>query len=280
MNIRFLIDSASDILPEEADRLGITCIPMQITFGEETFEDSVTLSHEAFYEKLAASAVLPVTSQINPATYEAYYEKLTANGDELVVITLSSQLSGTCQSARIAAENFPGKVYVVDSLNAAIGERILLQRGLELAGQGLSAQQIAQTLDEEKKKIRLVAMIDTLEYLKKGGRISATVAFAGGLLGIKPAIEIRNGAVAMAGKARGAKQVNALLKQLIEAAGSIDFKKPVALVYSASDASLQQFIEGCPELWEDHPLPPIYSLGCTIGTHIGPGACGIAFFTK
>lgn len=280
MGIHFLIDSASDLLPEEAAQLGVTCIPMQITFGEDTFDDGVTLSHEEFYKKLANSETLPVTSQINPATYEKYYQKLTANGDELVVITLSSQLSGTCQSARIAAADYPGKVYVVDSLNAAIGERILLQRGLKLAAEGLSARKIAQTLDEEKSSIRLVAIIDTLEYLKKGGRISATAALAGGLLGIKPAIQVRDGAVVMAGKARGIKQSHTLLKQLVENAGTLDWDKPIAMVYSASDESLRQFTESYPELWNGHPLPPVYSLGCTIGTHIGPGAYGIAFFAK
>ena len=280
MGIKFLIDSASDILPSEAEAMGIACIPMQITFGEETFEDGVTLSHQAFYEKLADSKALPVTSQINPSTYETQYASLTANGDELVVITLSSCLSGTCQSARIAAENYPGKVYVVDSLNATVGQRILLLRGLELLKSGLSAAQIAQTLEEEKHRIRLVAMIDTLEYLKKGGRISATVAFAGELLGIKPAIEVLYGQVVMAGKARGGKQSHTLLKQLIKKTGGIDWSKPIAAVYSSSDTLLQQFMESCPELWEGHEKPPVYSLGCTIGTHIGPGAYGIAFFEK
>ena len=169
---------------------------------------------------------------------------------------------------------------MVDSLNATVGERILLLRGLKLAQEGLSAAQIAQALDEEKTHIRLVAIIDTLEYLKKGGRISATVAFAGELLGIKPAIEIVDGQVVMAGKARGIKQSCGLLKQLIQKAGHIDWDKPIALVYSKSDDLLQQFIENCPELWQGHEIPPSYSLGCTIGTHIGPGAYGIAFFEK
>lgn len=280
MGVQFLIDSASDILPAEAEALGVTCIPMQITFGKEVYEDSVTLSHGAFYDKLVASAVLPVTSQINPAIYEAYLQKLTAKGDQVVVITLSSQLSGTCQSARIAAEGFPGKVFVVDSLNATVGQRILLLRGLELAGEGLSAIQIAQVLDAEKHRIRLFAIIDTLEYLKKGGRISPAVAFAGELLGIKPAIEVLEGQVVMAGKARGINQSCALMKQLIQKAGYIDWNKPTAFVYSKSDALLRQFIERCPELWQGHNIPPAHSLGCTIGTHIGPGGYGFAFFEK
>ena len=279
MAIRFLIDSASDLLPAEAAALGVTCIPMQITFGAETYEDGVTLSHKDFYEKLGACKELPVTSQINPAVYDSYFEELTKNGDEVITITLSSGLSGTTQSARIAAADYEGKVFVVDSLNATIGQRILLLRGLTLAKEGLSAAQIAETLDAEKLKIRLVAIIDTLEYLKKGGRISAATAIAGAALGIKPAIAVVDGKIANVGKARG-RQTITLLKQLIEEAGEIDWEKPNALVYSENDAALQQFIEATPELWEGHPLPPAHSLGCTIGTHIGPGAYGYAFFEK
>lgn len=275
MGIHFLIDSASDILPEEAKKMGITCIPMQISFSEEVFQDGVTLSHAEFYKKLAQSTALPVTSQVNPGIYEEYFERLTANGDQLVVITLSSQLSGTYQSAQIAAGDFAGKVFVVDSMNASVGERLVLLRGLQLQQQGLSAEEIARTLDAEKAQIRLVAMIDTLEYLKKGGRISAAAAFAGAALGIKPAIEIKGGKVITAGKARGTKQCHSHLKQLLDDAGVIDKTKPVGAVFSASDEALQQFFSVYPEL-----TAPGYSLGCTIGTHIGPGAYGLAFFAK
>ena len=275
MGVQFLIDSASDILQDEAKKMGITCIPMEITFGQAVYQDGVTLSHAEFYTKLAQSSALPATSQINPTVYTEYFEKLTANGDQLVVITLSSELSGTYQSALIAAGDYADKVFVVDSLNAAIGERILLLRGLQLRAQGLTAKEIAGILDQEKSQIRLAAMIDTLEYLKKGGRISAAVAFAGGALGIKPAIEIRDGKVVMAGKARGIKQCHSLLKQLIDNAGEIDRDKPVAAVFSASDEGLQQFFADYPEL-----SASAHGLGCTIGTHIGPGAYGLAFFAK
>lgn len=276
MSVKFLTDSASDILPEEAKALGVTVVPIQITFGEETFEDGVTISHGEFYEKLAASESLPTTSQINPLTYEDHYKKLTANGDELVVLTLSSGLSGTYQNAVMAAEDFEGKVFVVDGLSATVGQRILLLRGMELAKQGFSAAQIAERLNEEKKQVRIVAIIDTLEYLKKGGRISATVAFAGGLLAIKPAIEVKDGLVVMAGTARGAKKCHSMFKELIGQYGGVDPDRPAGLVYSGNDELLRQFLADSPEFEK----LPVYSLGCTIGTHIGPGAYGIAFFEK
>lgn len=280
MSVKFLTDSACDMLPKEAAALGVTCIPIQITINDVTYEDAVTITHQEFYEKLAASEKLPVTSQINPMIYADYYERLTENGDEVVVICLSSALSGTYQNAVMAAEDFPGKVFVVDSLSATSGQIILIQRGLELAAQGLSAAQIAQALEEEKKKIHVVALVDTLEYLKKGGRISPTVALAGGLLGIKPAIEVKDGSVVMAGTARGLKKGHELTRSLIEKYGGIDWSKPMSLIYSGDDSMLRKFMETTHELWDGHGELPIHSLGGTIGTHIGPNAYGIAFFEK
>ena len=279
MSVRFIIDSASDVLPEEAAALGVTHLPLKVTFGEETFEDAVTMRHGEFYDRLAASKALPTTSQINPGDFEDCFKALTEEGHQAVVITLSSKLSGTYQSALIAAREFPGSVFVVDSLSASVGQRILLQRGLELAKLGHSAAEIAAALDGEKAHVRVAAVIDTLEYLKKGGRISPTVAFAGGVLSIKPAIEVKDGEVAMAGTARGHRKGNQLLRELIAQHGGVNFQKPFALVYSGhSDTLLQNFIADCPEL-QEHPAPlPIHTLGCAIGTHVGPGAYGIAFF--
>lgn len=281
MPIQFVIDSASDILPEEAARMGITVLPLTVTFGETTYRDSVDLSHREFFEKLAACRDLPTTSQLPPADFADCFEQLTAAGQDVVVITVSSRLSGTYQSATIAAADYPGRVFVVDSLSAAIGQRILLLRGLELAEEGLSAGQIAERLDEEKARIRVMAVIDTLEYLKKGGRISAATALAGTVLSMKPAIEICEGTVSMAGKARGSRQGNLLLRQLMDKYGGANLDEPYALVYSGlNDSHLQKFIAEQSDLWPEQENLPIHSLGCVIGTHVGPGAYGIAFFEK
>ena len=282
MAVQFIIDSASDILPEEARELGLIHLPLTVLFGEETYRDAVDLTHEGFYEKLVESDVLPTTSQIPPGEFAAAYEKVVEAGDEAVVITLSGKLSGTHQSAVIAAEGYEDRIFVVDSENVTIGERILVQLGLVLRNQGLSAREIAARLDEEKKNIRLLALLDTLEYLKKGGRISAATAFAGGLLSIKPVIAVEDGLVAMKGKARGSKQGNNLLRQLVEECGGIDFQKPFALAYSGlSDKLLQKYIDDSGELWQGMAeFLPISTVGCTIGTHAGPGAVAVAFFAK
>ena len=281
MSVHFVIDSASDILPQEADRLGITVLPLTVTFGSTSYRDAVDLSHREFFEKLAESKDLPTTSQLPPADFADCFEPLVAAGHDVVVITVSSRLSGTCQSAAIAAADYPGRVFVVDSLSAAIGERVLLMRGLQLAETGLSAREIAEKLEEEKARLRVMAVIDTLEYLKKGGRISAATALAGTVLSVKPAIEIKDGLVAMAGKARGSRQGNILLRQLMDRYGSVNFDAPYALVYSGlNDDSLQKFLADQPDLWPDTQNLPIHSLGCVIGTHVGPGAYGIAFFER
>ncbi|MBR5791595.1 MAG: DegV family protein [Ruminiclostridium sp.] len=282
MAVQFIIDSASDILPEEARELGLIHLPLTVLFGEEAYRDAVDLTHEGFYEKLVENDVLPTTSQIPPGDFAAAYEKVVEAGDEAVVITLSGKLSGTHQSAVIAAEGYEDRIFVVDSENVTIGERILVQLGLVLRNQGLSAREIAARLDEEKKNIRLLALLDTLEYLKKGGRISAATAFAGGLLSIKPVIAVEDGLVAMKGKARGSKQGNNLLRQLVEECGGIDFQKPFALAYSGlSDKLLQKYIDDSGELWQGMAeFLPISTVGCTIGTHAGPGAVAVAFFAK
>lgn len=282
MAVRFVIDSASDILPEEAALLGLTHLPLKVLFGTDEYADGVNLSHRTFYEKLVESDVLPTTCQVPPGEFEAAFRALTGNGDTVVAVTLSSRLSGTWQSAVIAAEDFPGKVFVVDSKSVSIGIRILVLRGLELAAQGLSAQEIADALDQEKEQIRVMALVDTLEYLKKGGRISAATALAGSLLSIKPVIAMEDGAVAMVGKARGSRQGNNLLRELITKCGGIRFSKPFALAYSGlSDALLQKYIADSSELWQDCGQPlSINTVGCAIGTHVGPGAIAVAFFEK
>ena len=282
MAVKFIVDSACDILPEEAKELGIIHLPLKVLFGENEYADSVDLSHEEFYEKLVESDVLPKTSQVPPADFEDAYRKVTEENNDAIVITVSGKLSGTYQSAMIAREDFEGKVFVVDSENVAIGERILVYRGLEYAKMGLKASEIADKLNEDKKKIRLMALLDTLEYLKKGGRISSAVAFAGGLLSIKPVVAVENGEVSLIGKARGSKQGNNLLRELVAKSKGIDFEKPFSLAYSGlSDKLLKKYIEDSAELWKGHTENlPIYTIGCAIGTHVGPGAIAVAFFEK
>lgn len=280
MSIRIITDSASDIYQSEAQQLGIDVLPLKTIFGSEEYLDGVNLSHEEFYHKLIESDVLPTTSQIPPYDFEEAFRAAVENGDDVVCITLSSKLSGCYQSAVIAAEEFPGRVVVVDSLSVAIGERCLVNLALQARDTGKSAAEIGALLDKEKHSIRLVALLDTLEYLKKGGRISSTVALAGTLLNIKPVIAVEDGEVAILGKARGSKNGGNMLMTQVAQAGGIDFSKPYCLAYTGlSDALLKKYIADSASLYEgkaDHL--PIHTIGSTIGTHVGPGAIAVAFF--
>ncbi len=277
MKTRIIVDSTSDLMPEARARVSV--VPLTVHFGDEEFIDGVTIDHKTFYEKLVETDVHPTTSQATPASFMAEYEKAAQAGESAVVITLSSKLSGTYQSAVIAAGDYEN-IYVVDSGNVAIGGGILVELALRLLDQGLEAPEIAAQLEAEKEKVRIVALLDTMEYLKKGGRISKTVAFAGAVLNIKPVVSVTDGEIQMLGKARGSKMGNNLLVQEIEKAGGVDFSKPVLLGYTGlSDALLLKYLEDSRQLWEGGLEQVRYtSIGSVIGTHAGPGAIAVAFF--
>lgn len=282
MAVRIMVDSAADICKDEADRLGVIMVPMTITIGSEEYLDGVNLTPTQFYEKLIESDNLPKTSQINMFTWKEEMNKCVSVGDNVVVITISSKLSGTYNSACNASQDFEGRVFVVDSLNAAIGERLLVEYALRLVQEGLSASEIAKILDEKKGKINLMAMLGTLEYLKRGGRISGAVAIAGKLLSIKPVVSVIGGEVKMIGKAMGSQNGSNLLNKLIEDKGGIDFLMPYGVIWSGlDDSTLNKYVEDSSKLWkEETDSIPKHILGGTIGTHIGPGAIGVAFFEK
>ncbi|MDE6618769.1 MAG: DegV family protein [Clostridiales bacterium] len=280
--IKIIIDSASDIVKSEADEMGIYLIPMKVRFGDEEYSDGIDLSHKEFFEKLIESAELPQTSQVNEYAWEESFTELTADGSEVIAITISSKLSGTYSSAVKAAKKFGGKVHVVDSIQACIGERVLLEYAIRLVNEGKSAAETVKELNDKKHKIQLLAVLDTLKYLRKGGRISSVAAIAGELLSIKPVISITKGEIKLLGKAMGSKKSNNLLNQLVEKCGGIDFDMPYALAYSGlSDMYLQKYLGDSEHLWKDKTdFVPSYMIGSTIGTHAGPNAIAVSFFAK
>ncbi len=277
--IRIITDSAADM--GDIIREDLTILPIHITFGDQEFQDGVDMTHQMFYERLIESDELPVTSQVAPFAFEEAYKAAKEKGEEVIAITLSSKLSGTWQSANIAAESYEDMVHVVDSENVSIGQRVLVEYALCLKDGGMTALEIVEKLEAEKKNIRLIALLDTLEYLKKGGRISRAAAVAGSLLSIKPVIAIQSGEVAILGKARGSRQGNNLLAEQIRLTGGIDFSRPYVLGYTGlSDMLLQKYIADNEVLWKDHvEALDAVSVGGTIGTHTGPGAIGAAFFS-
>ncbi len=280
MSVKIIIDSTADTTP--ALRQRCTVVPLTVHFGEKEYVDGVTITHGEFYEMLVNSAQLPSTSQPTPDAFAQAYQKVVDAGDKAVVLTVSSKLSGTYQSATIAAMDFPGSIFVVDTRTVTIGAGILAELALQLVNSGMEAEAIARTITEKREDVRLIAMLDTLEYLKKGGRISKTVAFAGELLSIKPIISIQNGEIHMLGKARGVRQATTMLQSQIEAAGSIDLNQPVMLGYTGlSDVLLAKFVSDTPDLWNGQEAQLRSTIiGSVIGTHAGPGAFAAAFFKK
>jgi len=274
--IKVIVDSTADLTDEVRKRVCV--VPLTVHFGDVEYIDKVTIDNKTFYEKLIEDDVIPTTSQATPIKFEDEYDKI-APGDEAIVITLSSKLSGTYQSACIAAGDREG-IYVVDSDNVTVGTSILVEEALNLIDAGLSAKEIAAKLEEDKERILVIALLDTLEYLKKGGRISPTVAFIGGILNVKPVINIEHGVINVLGKARGSKHGNNLLVEEIKKSGGVDFDMPVLLGYTGlTDNLLLKYIDDSKPLWDNSSEELRYtSIGSVIGTHAGPGAIAVAFF--
>ena len=274
--IRIVTDSASDILKPFPENL--TVLPITIRFGDEEFRDGVDITHQQFYEKLLEDDFFPTTSLISPAAFAEVYREAAEQGETVIVISLSSKLSGTYQSAVVAAEDAPGAVYVVDSKNVTAGERLLVEYALRMVSEGISARQIVRTLEFARERIHILGLLDTLEYLKKGGRISKTVAFVGEVMAIKPVVTVADGEVAILGKARGSRNGSNFLIREIEKCGGVNFDLPFCLGYTGlSDAILQKYIADSEQLWRGHDLPT-HTVGATIGTHVGPNAIVVAFF--
>lgn len=276
--IRIITDSGSDIIDSKRDN--VTVLPMSITFGDEVFYDGVTLSHSEFYMKLIESDELPKTSLIAPASFADAFEEAKNAGEKVIAITISGGLSGTYQSAVLAAEDYDD-VYVVDSMNVTIGERILVEYALKLIDEGKDIEDIVNELESAKKRICVLGLLDTLEYLKKGGRVSSSVAFVGDVLRIKPVVTVDGeGKVAMLGKTRGSKNGNNFLISEIEKVNGVDFDMPYFLGYTGlNDTLLKKYVKDSEHIWGPYTEElPVCSIGATIGTHVGPNAIAVAFF--
>ena len=279
--IRILTDSSSDILPAEAEQLGVTVIPLNMTLEDGVvLRDGIDMTPSAYYDHLASCRKLPTTSQPSPELFEKFYLEAAAAGDEVLGIFLSHELSGTWQCAKLAADLANvDNVLFVDSANVCLGEALLVRLAVQLRDAGKTLVQIATALEHAKEHLHLVAAIDDLKYLRKGGRLPAAVAVAGGMLGIKPLITIKEGKVAMAGKARGLPGAYVALFKKVEEMGGINPAFPAMAGYTVSPrevAPIQTYLRD--NLQQEDLL--VRQIGCVIGTHAGPGAFGIAFFDK
>ena len=280
MSVRIITDSASDMSPAEHPALAV--LPLSVTFGTDVYMDGVDIDHQRFYEMLVERDELPKTGQVNPYAFSQAIAEAREAGDEAVIITVGAKLSGTNQSARTALAEAPGgDVYVVDSNNVTLGERVLVEYALRLVDEGQGAAQIAAAVEAVRDRVAVIGLLETLEYLVRGGRLSAAAGAVGTLLNVKPVVAAEDGLIVQLGKARGSKNGRNLLNQKVEKAGGIDFSMPLALGYTGlSDAVLKKYIEDSAALWAGHTEGelPVHTIGATIGTHVGPGAVAVAFF--
>ena len=280
MAIRIVTDSSSDFDPAVAKRRNVEIVSMPIQFGKATFLDGKTISSEVFYKLLKEGKENPSTSQPTPTDFLKVFESAKAAGDQVVAVLLSSVLSGTIQSAMIAKGMCDyDEIYIVDSLSATAGIQILVNYACKLRDSGLKAADIAAQLEQIKGRIRIFAVIDTLEYLRRGGRISTLQAGLGTVTKLKPVIAVRDGAVAITGKAFG---TGAAVKQLLKliADHPVDDAFPSYFLYT-DDKTREELL--LPKLRELGTLPQRLHdacIGATIGTHIGPGALGIAYIEQ
>ena len=280
MSIRFLTDSTADILPQEAAIRDIDVVPLKVLFGETAYRDGIDLDYDTFYRMLGEAEQLPTTSQPTPEDFLLYFERAKAQGDTLICLLLASSLSGTCQSAMIARDICEyDQIHIIDSTVTITALRLLVDLGCMLRDQNLPAETIVSELEAAKGKIRLLAVVDTLEYLHKGGRLPAAVSVVGGLLKIKPLLTLKDGTLSMVGKGMG---IKGSLKSLMDLVGdnlNNDPRLPIYYGYTGCDEMCRQFMGLMEEKFGAHSHE-IHSVGSVIGTHAGPGAAVIVYLEQ
>lgn len=268
-----ITESTSDLTYKETKELGVEMIPLTVNFGEEHFKDKVTLSNEEFYEKLESSAEIPTTSLLNPADFLEMFEN--HEKEEIIVITLSHRLSGTYQSAVIAREmSERGDIHIIDSGTVTIPLGLLVKVASQLNQEGKKAEEIVARVEELKEKVRIVAVIDTLKYLIKGGRLSNVQGAIGTALRLKPIVCIRDGEIITLNKVRGTKAAFKEVLSIIQSDGEVDESLPISFAHSNNEAMVKEFQASVPYTGET------YMIGSVVGTHAGPGAVAIAYFVK
>ena len=279
MAVKLIIDAGSDLTVAQAKELDVTLIPMSVRFGSEEYLSGVDITNEEFYNRLTTEKELPTTSHPTPFAFEEVYQQVVDAGDEAVVLCVSSALSGTYQSACIAADGLEDRIFVVDTRAVSVAEKILLDYAISLRNHGANAQAIAAELEKKKEDVCVFGAVETLEYLIKGGRLSKTAGAVGSVLGIRPVLHLVDGALEVAGKARGAKAAITMTHQFISDVG-IDFTMPCGLGYTGNDPKvLSPFLEAQNASWSGQDIP-VYNVGSTVGTHTGPGLFLVAFFKK
>jgi DegV family protein with EDD domain len=272
--VRIVTDSTADLTPEQQRAAGITVVPLNVHFGDEVFRDHVDLSADEFFRRLKASSQLPRTSQPSVGAFEEAYRKLLEGGNEIVSVHLSSKVSGTYNSALMAAQSVgDGKIDVVDSLSTSMALGFMALEGAKLAKAGRDRQAVAECLQGLVPKARVICVVDTLTYLERGGRIGKARALLGSLLNVKPILQLKDGEVVPVGRARGRPQSLSRLVELLQRDGKVS---QLAIMHGAAQRDAEQLRERVASSYPGVDIQ-LTEIGAVLGTHTGPGVIGFTY---
>lgn len=275
--IRFLVDSTSDYLPAELEGRNVEFVPLSVTLNGKTYKDGIDISKNDFYEILASDeSISPKTALPSPEQFLPYFRDAQEKGDDLICILISSALSGTCQSALVAKEIVEyDNIHIVDARTTTHAIRTMLEYGEKLRAEGVSAVEIVEKLEEVKSRIKIVAPLDTLEYLCRGGRVSRTAATIGGAINLKPVITVtEEGEVAVIKKCVGKVKARSFVVNTLKEE-KIDKEFPIYTVYAYGEENCEKFEQAVAK--EGFTVNGRHQIGTTIGAHVGPGAYGVIY---
>lgn len=280
MSIKIITDSTCDIARELTNQMGIDVVPLKVIFGDKQYADGIDLKDAEFFKMLGEAKTLPTTSQVSPDEFLTVFKPYADAGDDIVCICLAGLISGTYQSAVIAKDLLGyDKIHVVDTTQATFGVALLIHEAVRMRDAGASAIEIFDRMEALKSKIVFLGVVDTLKYLKMGGRLSSTAAMLGGLMNIKPIIQLKDGVISSIGKARGQSAAFDFIEQFLKK-NPPNLEFPLSLAHSHSEEFLEKFIAFLGEKGYDTDSALKGSIGPVIGTHAGPGCVGIAYIAK
>ena len=279
-NIKIICDSLCDVNKEYLEQYDIDVVPLTLILNGKEYRDGIDIHPEEFYKILREENAYPKTSQATYAQFKEIFDKYAKDGKTILYISGSSAATGTCQSAIMAKNDTDGDIFIYDTYNLSFGAGFFVVKAAEMINEGKTIEEVFEVLDKIKEKNILMFSVDTLEYLKKGGRISSTKATVGSLLNIKPILETRDGLVAQVGQVRGKKNVlNKMIECVKEKLGDDIEQEEIYIGYSDDLKEREKLTEIAKEVFKPKKIG-YFLVGTCIGAHSGPGVCGILVFKK
>ena len=279
-NIKIICDSLSDVHKSYLEKYDIDVVPLTVILDGKEYRDSIDITPEEFYKRLREEDALPKTSQATYAQFKEVFDKYTKEGKTILYIAGSSAATGTCQSAIMAKNDTEGDIYIYDSYNLTFGAGFFVVRAAELLSEGKTIEEVFEELDKIKENYVMMFSVDTLEYLKKGGRISSTKAAVGSILNIKPILEVKDGLVSQVGQVRGKKNVvNKMMEYIKDRLGDDIDNSQIYIGYSDDEKEKEKITEVAKEMFNPEKIE-YFLIGTCVGAHSGPGVSGILCFKK